>query len=196
MKRLMQGMKVNWEGNPAQKIPGKTTSTPTSTSTSTLAKTKTPQDDTDSNDSYGIYQYHTPEIFQETATTTTFTDGIIHKWIAQLVLSAGDREDSCSVSTKSLPTNSKENCDDNSSNVKQEVTSLDSSTSSTSGSDKGTSSGDVDGVASQKRKRTEPHDLEVAYRKKMLADKQYEKVYLLGKFDSEVDARAVLEIVR
>jgi hypothetical protein len=188
MKRLMQGMKVNWEGNPAQTVIPE--ATPLSPSTA-AKKVK-------HHHGNNLHQkYKTREIFQESATTRTATDGIVHKWIAQLVIAPG--------SSSAQEINDRGNA-----GVKQETmttaASLPATFADTTSSSAAVGFGAITNTlssaapgASQKRKRTDPsHNLtpmQLAYRKKMFAEKQHEKVYFLGKFDLEADARAVLAIV-
>jgi hypothetical protein len=198
LKRLMQGMKVNWEGNPAQKI----IIPPTSATTTSTSATKTKLSTFDKKDNKNNIseRYRTPEIFQESATTTTFTDGVVHKWIAQLVLTPGaDNSDmfSTDVSIQAVTSSPTITTTVTDSTVLPHFLS-DTSTASTSTSTSFgalTSSTEV----SQKRKRTESsHGLspiELAYRKKMAVNREHEKVYFLGKFLSEQDARSVLAIV-
>ena len=176
MKRMMQGQKVNWEGNPAQKVIASDTKF-------TSAKTVTTSNE----------RYHTPEIFQESVTTTTFTDGVIHKWIAQLVLSPRDNTGSADVSI-SVAHKDKEKSGDNDPKVKvkQEVMGGSDASTASMSDVKLSTSNDED---SSKRKRSNSSDVELVYRKKILANKLHDKVYFLGKFDYEADARAVLKIV-
>lgn len=173
MKRLMQGMQVNWEGNPAQKVQ------PEAPVSSISAANERKRKEI----------LVTPDVFQESASTTIASGGVIHKWVAQLVISPGwfDKEivnkqhhkQETMVTTTRPITNTVD-------------------TQSTFGAilDSSPSTGSIE-IKTQKRKRIEPilSPCQQAYKKKMTAKNKFEKVYFLGKFDSEADARAVVEIV-
>lgn len=132
----------------------------------------------------------TPEIFQESASTATASDGMIHKWVAQLVIPPDwfDKENTITSTTKletmMLPV------------VTAPVVEP-MITPSTFGAiiDSTPVSSSSSSITKRKRSELKLTPAQHAYRKKMNTDRLHEKVYFLGKFDSEMDARGVLEMV-
>lgn len=159
MKRLMQGMKINWEGNPVS-----------------VQKAASPSARASSSNK----AYSTRQIFQETSTSLTVTGAMIRKWVAQLVIAP--KRPIKETST-----------------VKVEAAASASSSASFGEIVPTGGFGSESGGGGKRRKTMQSKTLsraEVAFRNRMAAEQNREKVYFLGKFDTEADARAVLDIVR